>query len=205
MKVIGFVSQKGGSGKSTLAVHIAVAAEESKQRVAIVDTDPQKSVLTWSEQREAKTPVVVAAPGGEIAQVLDAARGDGMSLVVIDSAPHTDVDASRVASVSDLVIVPCRPAAFDLSAVAQTVEMIKALKREAVLVLSACPPRAPEIDEAREVLKGYGLPVYGGQITDRRAFARALVGGRSVTEFDSGSKAAEEIRALWKWIHRRMK
>ena len=205
MKTITFLSQKGGSGKSTLAVHVAVAASQAKERVAIIDTDPQKSVLTWSQHREAETPVVVVATSSEITAVLEAAKHDQMSLCIVDTAPHTAPDVSRVASASDLLVIPVRPAAFDLMAVAASVTMAKALKVPAVLVLSACPPRAPEIDEAREVLKDYGLPVYSGQITDRRAFARALISGRAVTEFDAEGKAAAEIRSLWKWLKGRIR
>ena len=43
MKSIAFLSQKGGSGKTTLAVHTAVAAQESREKVFLIDTDPQKS------------------------------------------------------------------------------------------------------------------------------------------------------------------
>ena len=39
---------------------------------------------------------------------------------------------------------------------------------------------------------------------DRRAFARAVATGRAVTEFEDHGKAAEEIRALWKWLKEQM-
>ena len=47
MKKIAFLSQKGGSGKTTLVVHIAVAAHEAGERVAVINTDPQKSATVW--------------------------------------------------------------------------------------------------------------------------------------------------------------
>jgi chromosome partitioning protein len=43
MRSIAFLSQKGGSGKTTLAVHVAVAACETKEKVILIDTDPQGS------------------------------------------------------------------------------------------------------------------------------------------------------------------
>ncbi|MGA2136700.1 MAG: ParA family protein, partial [Bryobacteraceae bacterium] len=51
MKTLTFFSQKGGSGKTTLAVHTAVAAQESGERVVLVDSDPQKSTTTWGKSR----------------------------------------------------------------------------------------------------------------------------------------------------------
>jgi chromosome partitioning protein len=200
MKTIAFLSQKGGSGKTTLAVHTAVAAQEARERVVVVDTDPQKSATVWSQAREISTPIVITAAASELAKVLAAAEHDNLTLAIVDTAPHTAPDAARVASLVDLLVIPVRPTAFDMAAVAGTVAMVQALQVKAVLVLSACPSRSPEIAEARQVLEGYGLPIYEGEITDRRAFARAVASGRAVTEFESDGKAANEIRNLWKWI-----
>jgi chromosome partitioning protein len=101
-------------------------------------------------------------------------------------------------------VIPCRPTAFDLAAAGSAVEIVRAAGARAVFVLSACPFRAPEIAETRAVLEGFGLPVAPVEITDRRAFARAVATGRAVTEFDSEGKAAEEIRALWHWFKEQM-
>lgn len=200
MKTIAFLSQKGGSGKTTLAVHTAVAAQESKERVVVIDTDQQKSATTWSQTRESETPVVLTVAALKLGAVLTAAKDDGMTLAIVDTAPHTATDAAKVASLVDLIVIPVRPTAFDLAAVAGTVTLVQALQVKAVLVLSACPSRSPEISEARQVLSGFGLPIYAGEITDRRAFARAVASGRAVTEFESDGKAAGEIRGLWKWL-----
>lgn len=205
MKTIAFLSQKGGSGKTTLAVHTAVAALEDGQRVVIVDTDIQRSATMWSEAREAETPVVAAVPAAELDAVMNAARHDAMTLCIIDTAPHAAPDAARVARAVDLVVIPCRPTAFDLAAAGSAVEVVKAAGARAVFVLSACPFRSPEIAETRTVLEGYGLPVAPAEITDRRAFARAVATGRAVTEFDAHGKADDEIRAFWNWLKEQMK
>lgn len=200
MKTIAFLSQKGGSGKTTLAVHTAVAATEDGQRVVIVDTDIQHSATTWSEARAAAAPVVATAPAANLAEVVAAARGDAMTLCIIDTAPHAAPDAARVARLADLIVIPVRPTAFDIAAAGSAVDIVQAAGTRAVFVLSACPFRSPEIAETRAVLAGYGLPVAPAEITDRRAFARAVASGRAVTEFESSGKAAEEIRALWLWL-----
>ncbi len=205
MKTFAFLSQKGGSGKTTLAVHTAVAAHESGERVAIVDTDIQKSATIWGNTRNEETPIVATAAAADLADVLKAARQDKMTLVIVDTAPHAAPDAARIAKAVDLVVIPCRPTAFDLAAVGSAVEMVKAAKVRGVFALSACPFRSPEIAEARAMLADYGLPLAPVEITDRRAFARAVATGRAVTEFDSAGKAALEIRLLWKWIKEQIK
>lgn len=200
MKSIAFLSQKGGSGKTTLAVHTAVAAQESGERVVLIDTDPQKSATVWSEARQSATPIVATVAASDLEKVLQAAHQDKISLAIVDTAPHTAPDAARIAKAVDLIVIPCRPTAFDLAAVGNAVEIVRAAKKNAVLVLSACPFRSPEIAETRQVFSEYGLPVCPYDITDRRAFSRAVATGRAVTEFEEKGKAALEIRALWTWL-----
>ena len=200
MNVIAFLSQKGGSGKTTLSVHTAVAAEATGERVCVIDADPQESATAWASAREAGTPIVATAQAGELDAALRAAEGEGMTLAVVDAPPHAAPAAGQIARRSELVLIPVRPSAFYLAAVPAAVEIVAAAKVRGAFVLSACPFRAPEIGETRAALEAYGLPIVPGEITDRRAFARAVTTGSAVTEFEAEGKAAEEIRALWAWI-----
>ena len=200
MHVVAFLSQKGGSGKTTLSVHTAVAAEATGERVCLIDADPQESATAWASAREALTPIVATAQAGELEAALKAAKGEGITLAVVDSPPHAAPAAGQIARRASLVLIPVRPSAFDLAAVPAAVEIVKAAKVRGAFILSACPFRAPEIAETRAALEGYGLPIIPGEITDRRAFARAVTTGSAVTEFEADGKAAEEIRALWAWI-----
>lgn len=204
MRILAFLSQKGGAGKTTLAVHTAVAAQDAGERVVVVDTDPQRSATVWGESRQVAEPIVATAGVADIDRVLGAGRGEGMTLAVLDTAPHAAPDAARIARAADLVVIPCRPTAFDLAAAEASVRIVTAAKAKAVLVLSACPPRAPEVDEAREALSSYGLPVAPLEITERRAFSRAVASGRAVTEFEAEGKAAAEVPALWIWLQEQM-
>lgn len=205
MNVVAFLSQKGGSGKTTLSVHTAVAAEERGERVCIIDADPQESATAWARARQVETPIVATAQAGELEAAIAAARDERMTLVIVDAPPHATPAASQIAKRADLVIVPVRPSAFDLAAVPAAVEIIKAAKVRGGFVLSACPFRAPEIEETRLALGGYGLPVVPGEVTDRRAFARAITTGSAVTEFEGEGKAAQEICSLWGWIEEALK
>jgi chromosome partitioning protein len=202
MKIIVFLSQKGGSGKTTLVVHTAVAAQEAGMRVLIVDTDPQHSATVWSGARQANEPMVATVAGSELDRVLAAAKAEGIELVIVVTAPHAAPEAARIARAADMVLIPCRPTAFDLAAAESAAMIVKAAKVPGAFVLSACPVRAPEIEETRKALAGYGIPVAPIAITERRAFSRAIATGRSVTEFESDGRAADEIRALWDWIRK---
>ncbi len=201
MKSIVFLAQKGGSGKTTLAVNLAACAEETGEQVAIVDTDPQGSATTWVKVRQAPSPTIASAAPAELSRIRQLAEEEDYTLLVVDTAPHAAPEARHAVEVADLVIIPCRPSAFDLAAVSDTVAIVKALKKPGVFVLNACPARAPEVAEAQEALKFYDLPV-APLIGERRAFSRAIATGRAATEFEKNGKAASEVRELWGWLNK---
>ena len=198
MRTLALVSQKGGSGKTTLAVHLACAAVQAGERVAVIDTDPQASARAWAQVRRQPEPAVLGATPAELPLRLAALEA---TLVVIDTAPHTAVSLATVTAVATGLLIPCRPTALDLAAVAATVALARAAQKPTAFVLTACPARAPEVAEARTALATYGFPVAPVLIGERRTYARAVAGGYAVTEYEPQGKAAQEIAALWRWLH----
>ena len=194
------MSQKGGAGKTTLVVHLAVEAQRQGVKVEIVDTDPQQSAGVWSRARGGDTPIVTHVQPTKLAAALIQRASAGVELVIIDTAPNVGPDAVDVAKLADRVLIPVRPGVFDLAAARQTIEIVKEAGTESVLVLSACPHRAPEVPMAREALALSGLPVAETSIGDRRAYSRAIQTGKAVNEFEPDGKAAAEIRALFEEI-----
>ncbi|MGH6943561.1 MAG: AAA family ATPase, partial [Geminicoccaceae bacterium] len=49
--VVSIAQQKGGAGKTTLAVQLGVAWLAMGRRVAMLDIDPQASLLAWFNLR----------------------------------------------------------------------------------------------------------------------------------------------------------
>src|SRR5215212_4595149 len=141
MKVLAVVSQKGGSGKTTLAVHLATCAHLTGLKVALIDLDPQATARRWGDKREEDGPEVVSDHPSRLGSLLDAARTNGADLVVVDTAPNADQAALGAARASDLVLIPCRPSAFDLEAVEATLALAEIAKRRAFVVLNAAQPR----------------------------------------------------------------
>ena len=115
MRTIAFVTQKGGSGKSTLASSLAVAAHDSKERVCVVDMDPQGSLISWAKKRGVDDIAVVAAGAARLPAALALLRGKGFTLAIIDT-PGAEGPASAAAMIAaDLNIIPSRPSLFDLA------------------------------------------------------------------------------------------
>ena len=202
MKTLALLSQKGGSGKSTLTVHLGVIAQAAGLRTVIVDLDPQRSAAGWWETRTAETPEMVETSPGELHAVLEAAEADGVALCVIDTRPSAGADAAAAAALADLVLIPTRPAIFDLKAIGATVDIVAAAKVPAFIVLNGTPAsrgfgEASTTADARRALADYDVPVAQVSIGLRAALAHALIDGRAVNEFDPSGKAALEMTKLW--------
>ena len=199
MHVIALVSQKGGSGKTTLATALAVAHQEEGGRAAVADMDPQGSSLAWHHFRAGQTPLVVAVHPPRLDRMLQRFRSHGVSLALIDTAPHASAGALAASRLADLVLVPCRPSTPDLAAIAGTLEVAALAGAEAVVLLNAVPPRGSLAAEATEALKGSGARVAPVVLGARVAHVHAFTLGRSAQEYAPRGKAAAEIMALYRW------
>jgi chromosome partitioning protein len=201
MQTIAIVSQKGGAGKTTLAVNLAAEAARSCVSL-IIDTDPQATASRWSQWRGGGDPEVVdcGAPS-LLAGKLTKAAELGADLAVIDTPPHADAMARQAARLADLLLIPCRPRAFDLAAIEATAELVRSSRKPAFVVFNAGPPRAPHIyREAANLIGGeFGLEIAPVVLPERAAFHHSAAAGLTAPEHDAQGKAAEEIRALWAW------
>lgn len=205
MYVIGVAAQKGGSGKSTVAAHLAIHADRDASPALLVDMDPQGSLVLWHRLRQDETPILVKADLRSLGEVLEAARAEKVKWCIVDSAPHAQSDIAAVMKAADLVLIPSRPAAFDLGAIEPTLRQAETMRAKALVVLNAVPPRRgfgrTTIEtEARAVLESYGARIWDRVITHRAAFSSAIAGGLSVDEMEPGGAAALEIGALWQTV-----
>ncbi len=203
MPTIAIISQKGGAGKTTLALHLAAAGQEAGRVALVVDTDPQATASQWAAWRQDAPPEVIDSPPPRLAAKVAAAQAQGAELIVIDTPPHADSAARAAVEVADLVLIPCRPSAFDLAAIQTTAKLVQLLRKPAYVVFTAGSPNAPRVyEEAGELVAGYGTPACPLTVPDRAAYRHASAEGRTVMESDPGGKAAEDIRKLYDWMCR---
>lgn len=201
MTTIAIVSQKGGSGKTTLAVNLAAAAEAAGQVALIIDTDPQATATQWGAWRSDRAPEVIDSAPPRIQHKIAAAKAQGATFIVLDTPPHADSTASRAVEAADLVLIPCRPSAFDLAAIKTTISLVRLFDKPAFVVFTAGPPHAPRMyDEAIELLRGFGVASCPRMLPDRAVFRHASAAGASVIEVEPNGKATAEIAALHMWV-----
>ncbi len=205
MRVWAFVSQKGGSGRSTLCTQLATYACQCGERVAIVDLDPQGSSLAWHEVRgKGESPTVIPALPEKLANLVQKIRESRLAtMVMIDTAPHTDKGAVEAIMAADLVICPQRPGMFDQSSLTSTITLLDMAdaKPYAVGVVNAVRGGKAAVSDYTSVSEKLGdmeLRVAAAFIGDKRSIMTAVEEGKGVTE-KKGVKdgAGKQIIALW--------
>lgn len=201
MPTIAIISQKGGAGKTTLALHLAAAAENAGHMALVIDVDPQATASQWAAWRQDAPPVVIDSAPPRLEAKIDQAINQGAKFIVIDTPPHADSAASAAVEVANLVLIPCRPSAFDLAAIKTTASLIKMRGKPAFVVFTAGSPTAPRMyEEATQLVQSYGLDACPHIIADRAVFRHAAAEGKTVMEIEPKGKASDEVKALYKWI-----
>lgn len=207
MKTLSFICQKGGTGKTTLALNIAVEAMRRGLTVAVIDLDPQPSACAWGDLRGKRDePMVIDAKPSRLASAVETARAQGgLDLLIIDTGGRTEEGAFAAAKASDLVVVPIQASAVDLKSIPATRDLITMAGAPAALaVITRTKPFGTRHKESEAWLVGSKLVVSRAIIGDRITFQDAYAAGQGVSEYAPGSKAAEEVMALFQDISSRL-
>lgn len=205
MKIIVVANQKGGAGKTTVVMHLSVAAEaDGCGPVALIDTDSQASLADWWNSRQAETPTFANVELADLGERLKQLEQDGTQIVFIDTPPQVTAVIAQIISFADLVVIPSRPSPLDLRATSKTIELVEAAGKPMIFVINGAAQRATITGEAAVMLSQYGkvAPVTVFQRTD---YARALNDGHVAQELDGKSRAAGEVRDLWKYVRKQLR
>jgi chromosome partitioning protein len=203
MATFSMVMQKGGSGKSTLATQLAVYAQQQGERPVIVDLDPQRSAVAWSDLRQGRSPEAVPSLPSRLGEVIQQAKQTfNKTLILVDTAPHTDSGALEAIELADVILCPTRASAFDLRSIRETVGLIGSVGKlgKAIVVINGVTPgkgAGSEYKDAVNAMREFGVRICANYICHRKAFVTAIGRGAGVTEIASKDPAAAEIRALW--------
>jgi len=205
MRTIAFVTQKGGSGKSTIASSLAVAAHEMKEKVCVIDMDPQRSLANWAKTRGAIDIEVIAVGAARLPALLASLEGKGFTLAILDTPGAEGAASAAAMQVADLNIIPSRPSMFDLWASARTRAALKVIGGDFVFLLNQCPPaqQTARVQDGVETLEEMG-GLISPLILTRVDYQEAARPGWGVTELNPYGAAAEEMRGLWQSIKRRL-
>lgn len=217
MQVITVAQQKGGVAKTTLAIHLAAEACRKGRRAVIVELDRQGTASQWSKKRPYTAdstdllkgvdrpkvpPEVVQVDAARLETALSALAEAGVSLVVIDLPGTHSPAVTPAIRAADLALIPARPNDTDIAASGETLATVQRLGKRYAYVLTYLPSKGSRELEARDALEEEGHTVAPGGLGQLTDFADAISAGKTVQELKSNGKAAEQVRALWRWIEK---
>ncbi len=210
-KIIAVCNQKGGSGKTTLSMQLAGTLARRKNKVLVVDADPQGTATRWAASADDENPfpasvIGLSAANEKVHREVKKFVGD-YDFIVIDCPPAADSPVPQSALlIADLALVPIIPSPLDLWAsvgIRQVIENVSDINEtlKARLVVNQCQPKTNLAKDTLEVLPEFGIPVCKNYLRQRTAYRQSAVFGQTVQDFGSKAKdAIQEIEALTKEI-----
>jgi len=128
-KIITLATSKGGVGKSTLARNLAAHWVNVGQKVAIIDSDPQGSIIGRHDPNGLlKNLTVIAEPEENVANLVEEIKGQ-YTHIIIDTGGFRNRTTIRALIKSDLAIIPLKASADDVAGALETHNLITELNK----------------------------------------------------------------------------
>lgn len=202
MVVIAVANSKGGTGKTTLASALAVRAARESKRVAMVDLDPQKSLVAWWKRRGRSDNPTIFEGADTAGDAVEALELDGWDWVFLDGPPSYLGVIQDMIEAADFTLIPVKPSVVDILATQDAIALAREADAAFAVVVNDAGPKERVADKARESLLSFGVPILDTVIVHRVSHITAMTVGKSAAEVNNGrdKSAAEEIDALWREV-----
>jgi chromosome partitioning protein len=197
--IITVATMKGGSGKSTLASCLAVYWHLRGRRPALIDADPQRSIVRLAARERALGGVsVVEDSTDEAANTARRLAADGP--VIIDTPGFRSRTTLDCLAVADFVLVPVKPSPFDVDRMLDTLSILND-RPDGTRPLFRCILTQTTRDSViakhiRAELAEAGVPVLDNEMTNRVGYPEATLWGATPSLISWKGQAAREIAAI---------
>lgn len=197
MRIIAILNQKGGVGKTTLATNIATKLHIDKEKVVLIDSDPQGSARDWHASGDNDLTVIGLDRPNLDKNIQKIA--DQFDWIIIDGAPQLAEMAVSSIKCADLIIIPVQPSPYDIWASSDLVDIIKQRqsltegKPKAYFCISRKIANTTLSDDVYDALNGYELAVMKSSTSQRVAYPKSAAQGKSIFDTPKNLDAIEEI------------
>ena len=196
-------NQKGGTGKSTIATNLAACFARDGAEVLLVDADPQRSALDWRADRPDTVPLVqvIGLPVENLHREIPPFTRK-YECIIIDGGGRITATARAAVSIADFVLVPTLPSKPDILSTQdffrQVIEEIATVKPvQTGILLNMLLTSTLMSRKTEEYVRTLPYPTFATTLHQYTAYREAFAVGLSTVEYDTTSKAAKEVLALY--------
>ncbi len=199
--IVSILNQKGGAGKTTISVNLSRGLKKDGETVLLVDSDPQGSARDWHAAGNGELITVIGLDRHTLDKDIQAVS-NGYDWIIIDGAPQLEKMAISAIKCSDIILIPVQPSPYDIWATEDLVDVIKARQQvtngfpKAAFIISRQITNTTLGKEIRDVLTGYGLPVFSSGTFQRIIYAKTATNGSTVLDDEPNGEATNEIKKL---------
>jgi chromosome partitioning protein len=187
--LISIASFKGGVGKTTAAVHLSTYFQK-KGKTVLVDGDPNRSAITWSDRGNFPFDVIDESQ-------LEAQARDFNHIIIDTPARPSAEELKTLSEESDLLLIPTKPDALSLDALLKIVAHLQSFNaKNYKVLLTLVPPRSNAARDAKAMFDEIGIPYCKAEIHRRAICERAALQGKTVDDFKDGEQTWKEFLAL---------
>lgn len=208
-KVITLATSKGGAGKSTLVRNIAAHWFHVGMNVAVIDADPQGSVITRHDPLgPLGSLTVVSEPEETVGNLIQDLRNKH-DLIIVDTGGFRNKTTIRALVATDLAIIPLKPSADDVAGALETHNLIKEINStpERIhspikyrMILTMTQQGTVISRHVRGELEQMGYLLLKAEMLHRVAYPEAAITGLSPCITDPEGPAARDVGAIVKEI-----
>lgn len=188
---------KGGCGKTTVATHLASAFAAQNFKTAIGDCDRQRSSLNWLKRRSETAPAILGLDW--VKDVGETPKGVERLVIDAPAAMHHK-DVEDLILLSDVVVVPVLPGAFDEDATAHflkklsEVKVVRKNKRVVAIIGNRLRLGTKASEHLDEFFASLGFPVVA-RLRDSQIYPNVAATGSSVLE--TRERRARDYAGEW--------
>jgi len=203
--VITFATSKGGVGKSSLGRSLAAHWFNVGHKPALVDSDPQRTLINRYDPNGRMGAVpVVSEPEERVGEVIEDLR-QRYAPVIVDTAGFRNRTTIGALVSTDLAIIPLKPAVEDVDAAIATYDLIREINEtderdgrpiRVAMVLTMTLRGTVIARHVRDQLTQAGYPLLKSEMLNRVAYPEAGIEGLSPSITDPDGAAARDIAAI---------